>query len=242
MQRNITLIVYFWYPTMNRKALFIMVLAAHTPVMAHENNFYGGVALGGGILEITSTANQEYLGVTVPFITNEERYATNVDASLLLTWKQRRQNLVFGVDGDIGWGGQTQKTSGTDPLSSSNILESKLQRGFNLSAMGFLGYACGPWTSALKVGFVGANFTQTLKEFDGDALTHKRTQSHFSPALGLGAFLDRSLGRITLRLDYTCAIHESFDKAFVTDGDTNNFYDSKRPVMHRVMGGVLWKI
>ena len=86
-----------------------MVLAANTPVMAHENNFYGGIALGGGILEITSTANQEYLGVTVPFITNEERYATNVDASLLLTWKQRSQNLVFGVDGDIGWGGKRKK-------------------------------------------------------------------------------------------------------------------------------------
>ena len=70
----------------------------------------------------------------------------------------------------------------------------------------------------------------------------ERTQHHFSQALGLGRFVARSLGNMTLRLDYTCALHESFDQNFLSGGDTTNVQEIKSPVMHRVMAGVLWKL
>ena len=227
--------------------LFVLSYSAHFACASYQNDFYAGVGAGGGILEANLT-NQQILNSApsdpVDFIKDKKQYATNVDGSVLLGWKQRRQNAVFGVDGSIGWGFQTEKVTGRSPLpvTPSTTLVSKLGRGFNLSAMGFLGYGCGPWTGALKAGFVGANFTHNLKEFDGSTLVDERTQHHFSPALGLGGFVDRSLGNMTLRLDYTCALHESFDQNFLSGGDTTNVQEIKSPVMHRVMAGVLWKL
>ena len=233
---------------MNKKIFLTFVLVSATPLLAYENDFYAGIAAGGGILDAGRSVDQQlispFIPIQIPFIHRNDQYGTNVEGSIVGTWLQRRQNVVFGVNGDVGWGFQRVKATGLSPLpvADKSLLENKLDRGFNLSAMGLLGYECGPWTVALKAGFAGANFTENLKEFHGDDLAQDTTKTTFKPGIGFGAFLDRNVGCVNVRLDYTGAVYESFDQNFVTNGNTLNIEDVKRPVLHRITAGVLWKI
>lgn len=233
---------------MNKKVFIALLLASHAPLVAHDNNFYAGLAVGGGILDAGRSVDQQLISPFVPtnvsFIHKNDQYGTNAEGSLVATWSQRRQNVVFGVNGDVGWGFQKVEAWGTSPLavSTPTVLENKLDRGFNVSAMGFLGYACGPWTVALKLGYAGATFRENLKEFQGSTVVNDVTKSRFTSGLGFGAFVDRGLGDLTFRLDYTGAVYESFNQNFISDGDTLNIQDVKRPTIHRIMAGVLWKI
>ena len=95
-----------------------------------------------------------------------------------------------------------------------------------------------------KIGFEGAQFAHRYQEWPGIEEMREKTTKHFTPGFATGIILEKDLGSVSLRFDYTFVKHKSVKDSYTSlwyddTGDEQTIHqEAKSPAMHAVTLGV----
>lgn len=234
------------------KPLFLSIAALFLSVtVLHASKSEGGYVLanfGGGKMSTKRTYKWEPAnGVDWdPLFTDESAKAKSWHLNFGGGWRGASGNLLFGAEGVLGWSNYTHTLTAPETVGASELeTVSKLKRNWagNLSAV--IGYHFDALDALFKIGFEGAQFGHRYQEWDSDGMREKTTK-HFTAGFATGIILEKDLGDVSLRFDYTFVKHKSVKDSYTslwyngTEADEYTIHqEAKSPTIHAVTLGVV---
>ena len=224
--------------------LFIGAMLVPAAAQA-QDGLYVGLGVGWSFLSEKRTLywDQDTF-VDIYFANNKSQSGSGFDDQVIVGWRSSSGFLIFGGEGQIGYGGQKQKFEGVNPNDPDNLFKSDLSEKLHLSLLGVVGTQLGGINLIFKAGFVGAQIQHDYQELDAGSVTDSNKTTKFSPALGVGFTLEQPLSKeLALCLDYSCAFHKTVDASVRNSADDTTVVQKASSLRNQsVMLSVVWSL
>ena len=230
----------------NRKILLFSSLMGCVLVSeGWSKGFYLGPLLGYSHLSGKDSAmGTDNTGVTgdVVWAQDKKFNADNFLAAGLFGWGYTYGQARFGVEGSFGWHNLSSRSVYDTPNEPGDYAISKTENPWDVAFAGHVGYAPNDsWVFAGRVGVGIASFSQRFEEWENGAQVYAQKETNTRVGYLLGAFVEKSWERWSLRLDYTFADYGKSKNNFNSPQDYYIKQEAKKLMTNTVSLGALWR-